>query len=211
MSGQPASNQTSLGLFVAPYAREAKQRELARKEELARLERERAELISRQSDLLLMMFDELAGGNDPQRRGYLLQELVQRVFDIYQIAVVRPFTRNDGAEQIDGAFKLEGWHYVVECRWRAKLADIRELDGLKGQVERSGKQTMGLFLSINGWSDNVPALLKQSASKNVILMEGYDLRCVLSQQVDLVDLLLAKISNLNIDAEPFLSATRLCE
>ena len=200
-----------LGTIELHEAREAKQRELARKEELARLERERAELISHQSDLLLMMFDELARGDDPQRRGYLLQDLVQRVFDIHQIAVVRPFTRNDGAEQIDGAFKLEGWHYVVECRWRARLADIRELDGLKGQVERSGKQTMGLFLSINGWSDNVPALLKQSASKNVILMEGYDLRCVLSQQVDLVDLLLAKISKLNIDAEPFLSAMRLCE
>lgn len=200
-----------LGTIELHEAREAKQRELARKEELARLERERAELVSRQSALLLMMFDELARSEDAHRRGYLLQELVQQLFDIHQIPVVRPFTRNDGAEQIDGAFKLEGWHYVVECRWRAKLADIRELDGLKGQIERSGKQTMGLFLSINGWSDNVPVLLKQSASKNVILMEGYDLRCVLSRQVDLSDLLLAKISKLNIDTEPFFSAKELCD
>jgi hypothetical protein len=199
-----------LGTIELHEAREAKQRELARKEELARMERERADLVSRQSALLLMMFDEMAKSDDPHHRGYLLQELVQQLFDIHEIPVVRSFTRNSGGEQIDGAFKLEGWHYVVECRWRAKLADIRELDGVKGQVERSGKQTMGLFLSVNGWSTNVPELLKQSASKNVVLMDGYDLRCVLARQVDLLDLLLAKISKLNIEAEPFLSASELC-
>lgn len=73
---------------------------------------------------------------------------------------------------IDGAFKLEGWHYVVECRWREKLADIRELDGLKGQVDRSGKQTIGLFLSINGCSENVPILLKQNPDKSIIVFNG---------------------------------------
>lgn len=106
--------------------------------------------------------------------------------------------------------KLEGWHYIVECRWRSKLADIRELDGLSGQVERSGKQTMALFLSINGWSDHVPGLLKQNPSKTVLLMDGYDLRCVLARQVDLLDLLLAKVAKLNLEAEPFLSARELC-
>lgn len=46
--------------------REAAQRELARKEELSRLERERADLVSRQSALLLMMFEDLARTNDTQ-------------------------------------------------------------------------------------------------------------------------------------------------
>ena len=161
--------------------------------------------MSRQSALLLMMFDDLAQSRDRQRRGYLLQELVQQLFDVYQIPVVRPFTRNEGAEQIE----FEGWHYVAECRWREKPADIRELDGLKGQVQRSGKQTMGLFLSINGWSDHVPSLLKQSTSKDIILMDGYDVRCEIARQVDLVDLLLAKIAKLNNDAEPFLSVKDL--
>jgi hypothetical protein len=157
-----------------------------------------------------MMFDELARSEDPQRRGYLLQELIGQLFDIHQIPVVRPFTRNEGAEQIDGAFKLEGWHYIVECRWRSKLADVRELDGLKGQVDRSGKQSMGFFLSVNGWSDHVPGVMKQNPSKNILLMDGYDLRCVLARQVDLLDLLLAKVAKLNLEAEPFLSAREMC-
>lgn len=88
-----------------------------------------------------------------------------------------------------------------------ELADIRDLDGLKGQVDRSGKQTMGLFLSINGWSENVPSLLKQNPEKSLFLMEGYDLRTVLAGKVDLREFLLAKVAKLNLEAEPFLSVS----
>ena len=194
-----------LGRIELMEERETKQRELARKEEVERLEGERSEMIRTNSELLLMMFDELATSTDFQRRGYFLQDLLNRTFDLHQIPVVSSFTRNEGAEQIDGAFRFEGWHYIVECRWRERLADIRQLDGLKGQVSRSGKQTMGLFLSINGWSENVPNLLKQNPEKAILLMEGYDLRCVLDGQVGLHDLLMAKVTHLNLKAEPFLS------
>ena len=76
---------------------------------------------------------------------------------------------------------------ISSKRWRQKLADMRELDGLKGQVDRSGKQAMGLFLSINGWSEHVPKVMKQNPEKSIILMDGYDLRAVLSGQADLRD------------------------
>jgi hypothetical protein len=194
-----------LGTIELMEAREAKQREITRQEELARMEKERADLLRKQSELLLMMFDDLAAHTDEHKRGYLLQDLLNRTFDLHQIPVVTSFTRNDGGEQIDGAFKLEGWHYVVECRWRKKLTDIRQLDGLTGQISRSGRQTMGLFLSINGWSDNVVPLLKQNPDKAVILMEGYDLRTVLAGKVDLRDFMLAKVARLNLRAAPFYS------
>lgn len=192
-----------LGTIELMESREQKQRELARNEELAKMEHERSESLRRQLDLLLMMFDELASGKDEQRRGYLLQDLLNRTFDIYDIPVMSSFTRNNGGEQIDGAFKLDGWHYIVECRWRKKLSDIRELDGLSGQVGRSGKQTMGVLLSINGWSTNVVPLLKQNPDKNIFLVDGYDLRMVLTGEVDLKDILMAKIAKLNLYAEPY--------
>lgn len=194
-----------LGNIELMEAREKKQREMARKEELARMERERAKLLKGQLNLLLMMFDELASGKDEQRRGFLLQDLLNRIFDLYDIPVMKSFTRNNGGEQIDGAFKLDGWHYIVECRWRKKLSDIRELDGLSGQISRSGKQTMGVLLSINGWSNNVVPLLKQNPDKNIFLIDGYDLRMVLSGEVDLKDLLMSKIAKLNLHAEPYYS------
>ncbi len=184
---------------------ESRRAEQRKREEQER-QREEAAESERHRDLLLAMFDELARSDDHQRRGYLLQELLRATFDLFEITLVRPFTRNQGAEQIDGAFKLEGWHYLVECRWREKLADIRELDGLKGQVDRSGKQTMGFFLSINGWSDNVPLLLKQNPEKSIVLMEGYDLRTTLCGTIDLREFILAKVEKLNLDGRAFYGA-----
>ncbi|MEW6183210.1 MAG: hypothetical protein AB1500_08545 [Bacillota bacterium] len=196
-----------MGTVRLMEAREAEQRELARREELARLANEKQTLFQKHSAILLMMFNEMVKDNsDPHQRGFLLQELLTRLFDLHEIPVHRSFQRNNGAEQIDGAFKLDGWHYIVECRWRQKLSDIRELDGLLGQVNRSGKQTLGLFTSINGWSSNVVPLLKQNPDKSIFLMDGYDLRSVLERPLSLKDFLNAKLSKLNLDTEPFYGA-----
>ena len=156
-------------------------------------------VFSQELERLLKAFDELFTAANHQQRGYSLQDLLAKLFPLFDIPVIRSFTRNEGGEQIDGAFRLDGWHYIVECRWRTALADIRELDGLKGQIDRSGKQMMGIFLSINGWSSNVPKLLKQNPDKSIILVDGYDLRCVLSGQIDLRDFMV--VSLLSVESE----------
>lgn len=164
---------------------------------------------SLQLEALLAQFDEMAHCSNVQQRGYLIEKLLVQIFELRGIDVVRSFRRNERSEQIDAAFKLEGWHYLVECRWREKLADTRQVDGLRGQVQRSGKQTMGLFLSINGWSLHVPSNLKQNPDKSVLLMDGYDLRVILEGRIGLQELLLAKLIHFNIEGEPFVSAAHI--
>lgn len=158
---------------------------------------------------LLKMFNELAESQDFQKRGFILQDLLNQLFLINDYSVTKSFQRNNGGEQIDGAFSFDGWHYLVECKWTKRLADIKELDSLLGKVNRSGRQAMGLFLSIDGWSENVPLLLKQNPDKCILLMEGYDLRCLLSGGIDLDKLLRAKLAKLNLDSEPFLSVVEI--
>ncbi len=182
------------------------QAEIVQQAEIKRHEQERLAGTRKEADLILRMFDDLSRDENHQNRGLLLQDLLNRLFRLHEITVFRSFTRNQGGEQIDGAFILGSWHYLVECRWRDKVVDIRQLDGLLGQVERSGKQTSGLFLSMNGWSENVVPLLKQNPNKSIILMDGFDLRCILAGTVDLQNFLLAKIAKLNLEAEPFFGA-----
>jgi hypothetical protein len=155
-------------------------------------------------------FASLSSSGDKRRRGFLLEDLLNKTFKLYGIQTVKSFRRNEGGEQIDGAFMLNGWHYIVECKWTEGLSDISQLDSLYGKLNRSGKQTMGLFLSINGWSNNVINLLKQNQDKSIVLMDGYDLRCVLSEHtnVSLRELILKKLSHLNFDSEPFYSVSR---
>lgn len=180
---------------------ETARKDAARKKQ----ERERSMARKRELHLLLAMFDELAvQEQNAQKRGFLLQDLLNRLFAAFEIPVHKSFVRNEGAEQIDGAFQIDGWHYLTESRWRQKPSNTRDLDGLTGQISRSGRQTMGLFLSINGWSENVPRLLKQNTQKAIILIQGYDLRAILSEEVDLREYILASVTNLNLNAEPYL-------
>lgn len=170
--------------------------------------------LDAQLRIMLNTFDQfasLSSSSDKRHRGYLLEDLLQKVFATYGIPTEKSFKRNDGGEQIDGAFTLDGWHYIVECKWTESLSDIRQLDSLYGKLNRSGKQTMGLFLPINGWSNNVVPLLKQNPNKSILLMDGYDLRCVLDEHVNinLRELILKKLSHLNFDSEPFYSVSQI--
>ena len=199
----------SRGAIAVADAREQEQASNLLEAAAEQRRREQKDTFTRQSALLLAQFDEAAASSDPHGRGYLLEDLLNRTFDLHGVAVLRSFRRNGGGEQIDAAFELDGWHYIVECRWRARLADIRQLDGLSGQIARSGRQTMGLFLSIEGWSEHVVPLLKQNPEKTILLMEEFDLRAVLDQRIDLRRLLKAKISALSLEAEPCLSVAKL--
>lgn len=184
---------------------------IAEKKDEDSLKREEFYLL--RSNLLLEFdrFASLTDYKDRKKRGFLLEELLGHIFSLYEIPIQKSFKRNEGGEQIDGAFKLESWYYLVECKWTQKLTDIRQLDSLYGKISRSGKQTLGLFLSINGWSKNVCPLLKQNSDKSIILMDGYDLRFVLADHdnFDLKELLLKKLECLNFEGEPFYGVAKL--
>ena len=152
------------------------------------------------------MFDHLTVKEEnPQKRGYLLQDLLNRLFTAFEIPVHPSFIRNEGAEQSDGSFQIDGWHYLTECRWRKEPTNPGDLDSLEGKLGRSGRPAMGFFLSINGWSENVPLLLKQGPQKATILMHGYDLRTILAEELDLRNYIRASVKNLSVNAEPYLN------
>lgn len=156
---------------------------------------------------ILQLFDELAA-TDPskyQARGYGLEQLLQQILEVNNIRAEQPFRRNSGGEQIDGAFKLANdLHFLVECKWTKPRCDHNCLDSLNGKLLRSGSGVMGLFLAINGVTDNTVALLKQNPSKSIILMDGFDLRKMLEEGVDFAELIREKRSYLSFYSEPML-------
>ncbi|MFC1989917.1 reverse transcriptase domain-containing protein [Chloroflexota bacterium] len=153
---------------------------------------------------LLDIYSELRKSETPQIRGYRLQDLLNHTFKFYDIPAVPSFTRNEGAEQIDGGFNLEGKHYLVECRWRKEPAGTGQVGEFYAKVDNSGGQPMGLFLSINGWSKHVPPQVKKYKNKCIILMNGNDLDCVLRGMIGLQELIKAKYQHLTFRSEPFL-------
>lgn len=94
-------------------------------------------------------------------------------------------------EQIDGAFSLFGTEYLFEAKWQKELINKADLAAFESKVKSKLENTLGLFLSINGFSmDGVEAF--QARDKVIILMDGSDLFAVLEERITLADLIMRK-------------------
>ncbi|MCO6043328.1 hypothetical protein NG895_05360 [Aeoliella sp. ICT_H6.2] len=131
----------------------------------------------------------LLGSDNPQQRGYKLEKILRELFEVFDLDPKASF-RIEG-EQIDGAFTFEATDYLLEAKWQAEPVSAKHLDGMAGKLSRKLDNTLGLYLSINGFSeDGVKA--HSSGRRMLILMDGSDLMAVLEGRIDLIQLLLRK-------------------
>jgi hypothetical protein len=124
-----------------------------------------------------------------QQRGYQLEKILRAVFEIVDLDPRASF--KIVGEQIDGAFTFDGTDYLFEGKWQQELVCAAELDSLGGKLSRKLDNTLGLFLSINGFSEEA-VKTHSSGRRLMILMDGSDLTAVLEGRIDLIQLLLRK-------------------
>ena len=164
-----------------------------RSEEEARKERqrgaeERAKAASKigQLEQLKACFYDLVATASPQRRGQLFEPFLFDLFNAFDL-----YPRGSFAlvgEQIDGAFEMGSQHYLLEAKWEQDPIGARELRYFKEQVESKLDNTLGLFISINGFTnEGIEAF--QRSRPNIFLMDGEDLSAVLEGFIDLRELL----------------------
>ena len=131
----------------------------------------------------------LVSSSNPQQRGYSLEKIVKGLFELFELDPRASF-RITG-EQIDGAFTFDGTDYLLEAKWQQEPVTAKDLDGMAGKLYRKLENTLGLFISINGFSEDA-VKAHSSGRRLIILMDGSDLMAVLEGRIDLVQLLLRK-------------------
>ena len=126
---------------------------------------------------------------NPSERGYSLERLMRGLFDLFDLDPKASFKIT--GEQLDGAFSFEGVDFLFEARWRNEQAGAPDLSVFSEKLRAKLENTLGLFLSINGFSED--AVKKHSSGRRLmILMDGSDLMAVLEGRIELVELLLRK-------------------
>lgn len=167
--------------------RAEKERAEARREARLRSEEQKrgvAQRLAQLSERYLRIVAE-----PPQSRGYSLERFLPELFDAFDIDAKASF-RLVG-EQIDGAFTFEGLDWLFECKWQQELIGAADLDSFGGKIQRKLDNTLGLFLSINGFSpDGITAYSKGRSV--MILMDGADLMAVVDGRMPLDDLIRSK-------------------
>jgi len=145
--------------------------------------------VRQRVDELSQDYLSLLSESDPQKRGYELERLLRGLFELFDLDPRASF-RTVG-EQIDGAFAFEATDYLLEVKWQKRPCSASDIDILAAKLSRKLENTLGLFLSVNGFSEDGVAA-HSSGRRLVILMDGSDLMAVLEGRIDLVQLLLRK-------------------
>jgi hypothetical protein len=128
---------------------------------------------------------------DPQGRGYSLEDLLAELFETHEIPYRRPY--RTATEQIDGHFRFKEFDYLVEARWRSQMPNEADLAVLRTKVDKKLSSTRGMFVSIIGFRPEVVHEFTRGVSSNIVLMDGQDLTLILEGHVSLVDALDLKI------------------
>jgi restriction endonuclease Mrr len=179
-----------LRLLVEPHQEKKKEEEdfaKRQKEQEEKLKANRA--VREKLAELNSRFLSIATKASPQTKGFELERLMYDLFELFDLDPKASF-KNTG-EQIDGAFSLEGTDYLFEVKWQQEPVGVQDLDAFASKVKRKLDNTLGVFLSMGGFS--AEGVAAHSTSRpSIVLMDGADLMAVLEERIDFVTLLVRK-------------------
>ncbi len=156
---------------------------------------------------LKTQFYELHKLNDRQAAGLSLERLLNRLFELENLAPRNPF-RVTG-EQIDGSFALDNEIYLVEAKWLKDPIPEAPLLVFRGKVESRSNITRGVFISLSRCTTDALDAISRGKQPNFFVVDGYDLTLVLERRIDLKEMLRVKLRRLAEEGLVFVSARDL--
>jgi restriction endonuclease Mrr len=140
-------------------------------------------------DELKTKFFEIAINDNHQNRGHQLEKFLNELFLFFDLDPKSSFKIT--GEQIDGSFTFDNTDYLLEAKWQKKQVDAQELYGFGGKIQGKLKNTLGLYISLEGFSSESTKTENPSV-KAIILMDGTDLMQILEGRIKLTDMLYIK-------------------
>lgn len=141
-------------------------------------------------DLRTEYLDLLGNKISRQQRGYALERILAELARISRLETTEAFRIN--GEQVDGAVKFDGEHYLIEAKWQEKSASNEPVYQFAGKV--AGKlYGRGLFISVNGFSAEVVRSLIMGKEIQTLFVDGEDLILVIEGHLNFRDMIDRKV------------------
>ena len=96
-------------------------------------------------------------------------------------------------EQIDGSFFLDGTVFLLEAKWHATEIPASTLYQFKGKVDGKLSGTIGVFISMSGYSKDAVDALTLGKSLNLVLFDKRDLDAAISRDLGFREVLKRKL------------------
>jgi hypothetical protein len=143
------------------------------------------------TDDLRTEFAKIETISDYKKRGREFEVFLTRLFDKEKI--MHKGRYRPKGEEIDGAILLHGRTYLIEAKWRKKPEPASSVYSFRGKIEGKLEGTLGIFWSINGYSENCIPTVIAGKTLNVILFDRSDLEAILDDEISFGDLLTEKV------------------
>ena len=138
--------------------------------------------------------------DDPQRRGYDFQSLVQRLLRLTFGTSNVAGSTNLGGIQSDASFFYQGIGYRVEMSWDSKPNDRSEVLKLSARTSRV-VGTRGLLISMSGFGAGVADEIARLRSSQIILtLDEKELNAILQGEARLESQLDQKLSTIYLNS-----------
>ena len=150
--------------------------------------------------------------SEPQKRGKLLEGVLNDLFRAYGIHVKEDFKRLDQTgtvvvEQIDGVIEFEGHTYLVEMKWLKDPVGVNELSSHFLRLF-ARPDVRGLFISTSDFASTcIAECHTHSANKTMVLSSLREFVLLLMDERDLLQMLRVKVRAALMDKKPFLEIT----
>ncbi len=181
-----------------------RQQRIEKEEAEKKVAHQRQEVIERVKDDFFMLFSM----TNPQKRGHLLEDVLNRLFKAFGICVREAFCLVSDAgqgiiEQIDGVVEFDGHIYFVEMKWWDSPLGVPEVSQ---HLVRVYQRAEGRAIIISASDYTAPAVItcrEALQQKVVLLCTLKEIVMLLERQVDLRDFLGKKVQAAIIDKNPF--------
>lgn len=168
-------------------------------------EAEKGHAVSKALAALKEKFLVLTSDPDPQARGKKFEGWLNELFALFDMYPRAAYSLD--REQIDGAFTFDTDDYILEAKWLKGPVSREQLDSFVRKVERKGRNALGLYVSVNGFTSD--GREEYASGSPFITMDGSDIFMVIDARVSLDHLLARKKRHVNETGSCFFPATQM--
>lgn len=145
-------------------------------------------------------------GHTPQSRGQRFNGFLAEVLRCWGISATENLM---GSGEVDVAFSIGGTRFILEAKWEGVKTDTGQISKLQKRVRQRLGGTIGVFLSMAGFSDRAIAELKEGERLEVLLLDRVHFEGMLSGVVPPDELFTTLVDRASFLGEPYVSLWQL--
>lgn len=148
----------------------------------------------RKRDEIKESFNELCNNETlftPQERGYRFEKLIEAKLENEELEP-RASYKSKG-EQVDGSFFWNGQTFLLEAKWVKTKIPVSNIYAFKGKLDGKFHTTSGIYIAVNGYSNDVEDALKYGKMLNILLFDSSDIKLIFNGKVTFLEVLKFKL------------------